>query len=51
MKYKIATRDEKCTLGFIKIRNDVHVPLTLFNKNQIKLEDAIAIFSIKKVTK
>lgn len=48
IKCKIATSDGKCTLGFIKIRNDVHVPLTLLNRNQIKPENAITIFNVKK---
>ena len=51
VKCEIATSDGKCTLGFIKIKNDVHVPLTLLNKNQIKIENAITDFKIEKVVK
>ena len=51
VKCEIATSDGECTLGFIKIKNDVHVPLTLLNKNQIKIENAITDFNIEKVVK
>ena len=36
VKCNIATSDGKCTLGFISIKDSVHVPLTLLNKNQIE---------------
>ena len=48
VKCKIATSDGKCTLGFICIGKNVHIPLTLLNKNQIRVENAIKNFKILK---
>lgn len=48
VKCKLATSDGKCTLGFISINKTIHVPLTLLNKNQIKKENQISCFSVRK---
>ena len=45
---KLATSDGKCTLGFKEISNNICVPLTLLNKNQIIKELEITNFVIYK---
>lgn len=48
VKCKIATSDGKCTLGFVCTKNDIHVPLTLLNRNQLNEEKTVSVFSISK---
>ena len=46
VKCNIATSDGKCTLGFINIAKNIHVPLTLLNRKQIDEKNQITDFTI-----
>ena len=48
VKCSIATSDGKKTLGFVNINGNIHVPLTLLNRNQIKENNQIIDFIIVK---
>ena len=48
---KLASTDGKCTIGFISISKNIHVPLTLLNRNQIKEEKGIKNCIIIKICK
>ena len=43
---KLASSDNRCTLGFIDINEKISVPLTLLNKNQIRKEMQVNDISI-----
>ena len=51
VKCKIASSDDKYTLGFISINKTVHVPLTLLNRKQITEENGIRNFRIVRIVK
>ena len=51
VKCKIATSDGKYTLGFICIKKEIYVPLTLLNKNQIDINAQITDFTITKINR
>ena len=47
----LATSDGKCTLGFISVKENVCVPVTLLNKNQINEKLQITDFIIIAIRK